>query len=153
MYCSACGAAVAQGLSYCNHCGAKLGGERGEGDGKSSELRPEFLVSAMVGAFVLSLFGLSLLMLVMKSVLAEPFVLAITMLTFTLLLLLEGVLLWLLLRRTGISKAKRGAAPPSEQTTKELDAARARSLPEGVPSVTEQTTRAFDPVYVERKSK
>ena len=47
MYCSACGAAVAQGLSYCNHCGAKL---KGEGDdGKSSELSPELLVSAMVG--------------------------------------------------------------------------------------------------------
>lgn len=151
MYCSACGAAVAQGLSYCNLCGARLKGEGG--DGRSSELRPEFLVSAMVGAFVLSLFGLSLLMVVMKSVLAEPFVLAITMLAFMLLFLLEAVLLWLLLRRTRISKAGRAAAPSSEQTTRELEAAQARSLPEGVPSVTEHTTRAFDSVYAERKSK
>jgi len=152
MYCSACGAAVAQGLSYCNHCGAKLKGERD--DGRSSELRPEFLVSAMVGAFVLSLFGISLLMVVMRAVLTEPFIIAITMLTFTLLFLLEGVLLWLLLRRTRLSKRMRDAETPSEQTTKELDAARARTLPEGVPpSVTEHTTRAFDPAYVERKSK
>lgn len=151
MYCSACGVAVAQGLSYCNHCGAKLGGERG--DGKSSELRPEFLVSAMVGAFVLSLFGLSLLMVVVKSVLAEPFVIAITMLCFTILLFIEGVLLWLLFRRTRMPKATKDAAPPDGQTTKELDAARAGALPEGVPSVTEHTTRAFDPAYVERKSK
>jgi len=151
MYCSACGVAAPQGLSYCNHCGAKLNAERGEG--KSSELRPEFLVSAMVGAFVLSLFGLSLLMLVMKSVLTEPFVIAITMLSFTLLFFLEGVLLWLLLRRTRIGKAGRDAGAPSEQTTKELDAARARALPEGVPSVTEHTTRAFEPIYTERKSK
>ena len=151
MYCSACGAAVAQGLSYCNHCGAKLKGEMG--DDMSSEMRPEFLVSAMVGAFVLSLFGLSLLLVVMKSVLSEPFILFFGMLSFLLLFLLEGMLLWLLLRRTRISKAARDAATPGGQTTKELDAARAPALPEGVPSVTEHTTRAFDPVYAERKSK
>ena len=151
MYCPACGVAVAQGLSYCNHCGAKLNGR--QGDGRSSELRPEFIVSAMVGAFVLSLFGLSLLMLVMKSVLTEPFVIAITMLSFLLLLLLEGVLLWLLLRRTRISRATSDAAPSGEQTTKELNAAQARALAEGVPSVTEHTTRAFEPIHTERKSK
>ena len=35
----------------------------------------------------------------------------------------------------------------------ELDAAQARGLPEPVPSVTEHTTRAFEPVYNERTSK
>jgi hypothetical protein len=37
--------------------------------------------------------------------------------------------------------------------TKELDAAHARAMPEHVPSVTEHTTRAFDPIYTERTSK
>lgn len=31
MYCSACGAAVAQSLSYCNRGGAKAGGAKGGG--------------------------------------------------------------------------------------------------------------------------
>ena len=39
------------------------------------------------------------------------------------------------------------------QATRELDAAQARVLPEPVPSVTEHTTRAFEPIYNERTSK
>jgi hypothetical protein len=41
----------------------------------------------------------------------------------------------------------------NEQVTKELDAAQPRALPEPVPSVTEHTTRTFEPLYSERKSK
>ncbi len=32
MYCSSCGVAVAQGLSYCNFCGAKLNRDNEESD-------------------------------------------------------------------------------------------------------------------------
>jgi hypothetical protein len=39
------------------------------------------------------------------------------------------------------------------QATNELDAAQARALPQPVPSVTEHTTRAFEPIYNERTSK
>jgi hypothetical protein len=153
MYCSSCGVAVAQGLSYCNHCGAKLGVERGDGAGRSSELKPELLVSAMAGVFILGLAAIALLMLVMRAVFAEPLIIAFTLLSFLLLLLVEGVLIGLLLRRTRGAKATSGAAPSKEQDTKELNAAQARGLPEPVPSVTEHTTRAFEPIYGERKSK
>ena len=68
------------------------------------------------------------------------------------MLSLEAVFIRLLLRR------KRGAEEAGEmllkgQATRELDAAHARVLPEPMPSVTEHTTRAFDPIYVERTSK
>jgi hypothetical protein len=43
-----------------------------------------------------------------------------------------------------------GAA--KEAATKELDAAQARALPEPVPSVTEHTTRSFEPIYSKRKA-
>lgn len=59
MYCSSCGVAVAQGLSYCNYCGAKVGGAKGETRIKSSEVKPELLVSAMVAVFVLGLVAIS----------------------------------------------------------------------------------------------
>ena len=40
-----------------------------------------------------------------------------------------------------------------EQMIKELGEAQGRVLPEPVPSITEHTTRAFEPIYSERKSK
>ena len=70
MYCSSCGASVVQGLSYCNFCGAKLSGEKGDSLIKTTELRAESLIiSAMVGLFVLGLLAITVLMGVMKAVL------------------------------------------------------------------------------------
>ncbi|MGH9930159.1 MAG: hypothetical protein ACREA9_13180 [Pyrinomonadaceae bacterium] len=155
MYCSTCGVAVAQGLSYCNYCGAKLNGEKGDSVSKSSEVRPEFLVAAMVVVFVLGLVAITMLVGVMKSVLNlnVPLALAIGLLSFLLMLLLEGVFIRLLFRRQHSAEEVGDTALLQEQTTKELIAAQERVLPEPVPSVTEHTTRAFDPIYIEQKSK
>jgi hypothetical protein len=60
--------------------------------------------------------------------------------------LVESVFTWQLLSR------KRGAEETGDTATKELYAAQARVLPEPVPSVTEHTTRAFEPIYTDRKS-
>ncbi len=155
MYCSSCGVAVAQGLSYCNYCGAKLNGKKGDRVIKSSEIRPESLVGGMVVVFVFGLGAITLLMGMMKSVLNlnVGLILAITLLSFLIMLLLEGVFISLLLRR------KRGAAEAGDtvllqqQATKELDASQVRVLPEPMPSVTEHTTRTFEPIYNERTSK
>jgi hypothetical protein len=155
MYCSSCGVAVAQGLSYCNYCGAKLSGVKGDNLIKSPEVKPELLVSAMAGVFILGLVAITMLMGMMKSVLDLPVerVLAFALLPFLIMLLLEGVFLRLLLRR------KRGTAEVGDsvrlkgQATKELDAAQARALPEPVPSVTEHTTRTFEQIYNDRTSK
>ena len=156
MYCSTCGGAVAQGLSYCNHCGAKVGGAKDDGAVKSTELRPEFLVSAMVGLFVLGLVAIAVLTGVLKAV-ADfdfPILLAVTMLSFLLMLIVEGVLVGLLLGgRRRAKKAEAAERRLKEQVTRELGEAQARVLPEPVPSVTEHTTRSFEPIYVERKSK
>ncbi len=155
MYCSTCGVNVAQGLSYCNYCGATLSGAKGETRIKSPEVKPELLVSAMVVVFVLGLVAITMLIGMMKSVLAlnAGQILAFTLLSFLIMVFLEGVFIRLLLRR------KRGAEEAGDtvlskgQATKELDAAQARALPEPVPSVTEHTTRAFEPIHRERKSK
>jgi hypothetical protein len=147
MYCSACGVSVVQGLSYCNHCGAKLGGEK---VAKSSEVKPESLVWAMVAVLVFGFVAIVFLMMAMKMVgLEVGQILAFTILSFLIMLLVEGVFTWQLLIR------KRGAATgdtalSNAQTTKELDAAQARVLPEPMPSVTEHTTRTFEPIFIER---
>jgi hypothetical protein len=156
MYCSACGSAVAQSLSYCNRCGAKAGGAKGEGLVRPSELSLDSLVWATVSLFIAGLGVIIGLMAVMKEVVRfDPAViLGITALSFVLLLTVEAVLVRLLL--SGWRRAKEAGAagrPTEELTTRELGEARARVLPEPVPSVTEHTTRTFEPIYRERKSR
>ena len=155
MYCSSCGAAVPQGLSYCNHCGAKLSGARVDDAGESSELRPGYLVFAMMAVFVFGLIAITMLIGVMKTVLAfnEGAMLAFTLLSFLMLVLIEGVFIRLLFRTTRRAEETRTTAVGKGPGTKELDATRARALPEPLPSVTEHTTRTFDPIYNERNSK
>jgi hypothetical protein len=144
MYCPSCGVTVAPGLSYCNHCGAKL--NRGDAIVKSAEVKPELLVNAMVVTFIFGLGAIAVLMGVMKAVLGlrvEP-ILAFMLLPFLLMLVLEGVFMRLLLRRSRGATQTSDKALSNQQTTTELDAAQMRTLPEGMPSVTEHTTRAFE---------
>src|SRR5947208_377400 len=143
MYCSTCGVAVTQGLSYCNHCGAKLNGEKGDRLARHTELRAEaLLMSGMVTVFVVGLLAISAFMWVMKAVLDlnAGQILALTLLSFLIMLLIEGVYIWRLMRSRRDAVEAGGAALSKEQDTQRLDAAQARVLPEGVPSVTEQTT-------------
>ena len=149
MYCSSCGVAVTQGLSYCNYCGAKLSGVGGHKVTKSPEVKPEFLVSSMVALFVMGLIAIMLLMGMMKAVinLNSGQILGVAMLCFLTMLSIEGVLVRLLLRRRSGTETAGETGPLKSQATKELDAAQARALPEHMPSVTEHTTRTFDPAY------
>ena len=155
MYCSTCGSAVAHGLSYCKHCGEKLGGAKGDALDKASEVKPEMLVRAMVMVFIFGLGAITVLMSVMRRLPDFDFgrIMAVTLLSFLIMIGLEAVFVWLLLRRRGGVKAADNSTLSKEPTTKELDAAQARALPEPLPSVTEHTTRTLDPVYSERKSK
>ena len=155
MYCSTCGVAVAEGLSYCNYCGAKLSGAKGDNPIEPAAVKPETLVAAMVFVFVFGLAAITILMGVMKAVLNSNLglILAFTLLSFLIMLSIEGVIIRLLLRRKRGTEEPRDTVQLKGQSTKELDAAHARALPEPVPSVTEHTTRAFEPVYNERTSK
>jgi len=155
MYCSTCGVAVTQNLTYCNYCGAKLSGAQGENVTKSPEVRPELLVSAMTGLFILGLIAITVLIGVIKTTLDLPVerVLAVALVPFLLMLLIEGVFIRLLFRRKRGAKAASDTVAVKGQATKELDAVQTRALPEPVPSVTEHTTRAFDPIYTDRTSK
>ena len=151
MYCSSCGAAVARGLSYCNHCGAKLNEERATG--KSSEVRPESLVWAMVAVLVFGFVAIMFLMMAMKMVgLNVGQILGFTVLSFLIMLVLEGVFISQLLRRK--REMKTGDTLGSkEKATNELYMTEEHLLPEPTASVTEHTTRAFEPIYREQKPK
>ena len=151
MYCSTCGRAVTPGLSYCNHCGARL--NQGDSDRKSSELQPGLLVSAICALFILGLVALTALMGVMKVILQLPVdqVLAFTLPVFLLMVMIEALLIRLLLQRTKAIEGARGQELSKQQVTNQLEPAQPRSLPENMASVTEHTTRVLDPIPNERK--
>ena len=150
MYCSTCGRAVTPGLSYCNHCGARL--NQGERLGKSAELRPESLVATISAVFILGLTIITILMGVMKVVLGLPVdqVLGFSVLPFILMLVLEGLFIKLLMQRTKV-KGTHGRELSKQQVTNQLEQAQPRELPENMPSVTEHTTRVLEPMSNERK--
>lgn len=149
MYCSACGVAVAKGLSFCNYCGARLPAT--EEALEFREVRPGLLVSAMAGIFVLGLPGIVFLIFMLKAVGLDPQqTMAFAWTSLLLLVALEAVFLFLLLRRKPRKdKSDQGHRFPNPQT-KELDMKHAGVLPEPLPSVTEHTTRAFDPAPRQR---
>ena len=152
MYCSSCGVAVTKGLSYCNHCGVRV--NRSDGVRDSPEVRPEMLVAAMVGTFVFGLVAITILAGVLKNALGLPDGLVLFFgltLPFVLMLILEGIFIRLLLRRRRETDETHRPTLAEGQSTNELDAAQARALPEARASVTEHTTRAFEPVYRDRK--
>jgi hypothetical protein len=149
MYCSSCGGAVTQALSYCNHCGARLKAEKGDDLVKTTELRTNgMIMSAMVGLFILSLPAISLLIVVMKDGLGlnRGEILPFVIMSFIIMLSLEGVLFWQLLFRKRGTEGSGDTERVKGQTTKELDEAKARLLPEPVLSVTEHTTRSLDTI-------
>jgi hypothetical protein len=154
MYCSTCGKAVVQSLSYCNYCGAKLTGENRDNAGKSAEVKPEFLIWGMVAVLIFGIVAIVFLLFAMKMVgLNVGQILAFTIFSFLMMLLVEGVFIWQFISRKRGAEETGGTALSEKRATKELDVAQARVLPEPMPSVTEHTTRAFEPIHNPQKSK
>lgn len=154
MYCSSCGVVVAQGLSYCNYCGAKSSGVNGERLITSPEVKPGTLVFGMAAVLVFGFVAIVFLMLAMKMVgLNVGQILGFTILSFLIMLFVEGVFTWQLVRRKRGADETGETALSKEQTTKQLDGAQARGLAEPLASVTEHTTRTLEPIYNERESK
>ena len=153
MYCSSCGVAVATGLSYCNFCGAKL--TPSDSGTRSAEVKPGTLIAAMAFVFIFGLAAIGFLITILKAVLEMNVgpILGFTSLSFLILLVLEGVFIRLLFQSKPRTKQGSDAREFKALATKELHAAQARGLAEPLPSVTEHTTRAFNPVYRDKPSK
>ena len=150
MFCPACGVSVNQGLTYCKNCGGKLPGKE---ELRPAEPKPENIIVMMVATFIMGLFVISVLMATLKGVLHFEFgpLMAITMLSFLIMIALEGVFIRLLFR--GRQRKDKDATPITAQaTTKQLEAQSQFPL-QSVGSVTEHTTRTFDPVFSERKGR
>jgi len=156
MYCLSCGTAVTPNLSYCNHCGARLTRAKGDSVTKSSELRPETLVSAMATVFIFGLGAIIGLLAMLKIVFDQRgdlgLIIFFTLLGFLMLLLVEGVFAWLLLGRKRSAKEVGDTKASEEHAVKELDDATGRMIPEPGLSVTDHTTRTLEPVVSRHKT-
>jgi hypothetical protein len=149
MYCSTCGVALAKGLSFCNYCGARL--PSSETSLEFREVRPQLLVSAMAALFVLGLPGIVFLIFMLNAArLDSGQVMAFAWTSLLLLVALEAFFVLLLLRRKPLKDEPRYDHQFKGPQTDELEARHAGVLAEPAPSVTEHTTRAFDPIPRER---
>ena len=137
MYCSNCGTPLAQGLSYCNRCGADLR-ERKESSNTAA-------ISAMLTAITLiGVAGLGVMLfgtLVLRRL--DPALIGVFMLfTFLIVSLTEFMLFRNLSRLTSAHESKKYFPAPPVNNEMRLPAA--GNLGEPVPSVTENTTRTLE---------
>ena len=152
MYCSTCGVVVADGLSYCNHCGARIITSNNDNAATSSAVKPELLVRAIVTTFVVGLLAITVLLGVMKAVLGleSGQIMGFAVMSFLMMMFLEGVFLRLLLRRNRGGEERATKELAAGHTTKELGQPQVQALREPLTSVTDQTTRTFEPIYTKR---
>ena len=154
MYCPSCGAASTLGLSYCNRCGTNLSAIKDHGALKPSEAP---INSLMDSTFWVTVFGLGAIVggvAAMKALeFREVFIIAYMILSTVAFLGIYGMHVWQFIRLTSGAKKSRGISEVKEPHTKELSPAPpARVLSEAMPSVTEHTTRTFEPIYIKRKT-
>jgi membrane protein implicated in regulation of membrane protease activity len=109
----------------------------------------------MVGVFIFGLAVITIMMGVMKTVLdlQAGQILGFAVVPFLIMIVLEAVFLRLLFGRRRRTEKAGESVELKGEATKELDAGQARALPEPVSSVTEHTTRAFDPIYTDRNKR
>lgn len=154
MYCQKCGGAINPGLSYCNHCGARIGG-----DGEHIKLSEKSFGLLVCALAVLPLAGLALIIgligLMKKEMGFEnEMIFVFALMSFLLLLASEGALFWLLIhnfKRPKKSVDLPNTAQLNNVEIKGLNEARQGGIYDGFPTVTEHTTRSLDAVPLERK--
>jgi hypothetical protein len=151
MDCHKCGARLVQALNYCNHCGANLSALKVEGDAGTAGVAIDTLLSVIVGTTI-TLLGMALgaLVLMKKGQIDGRLGTALVILTFAALVVVETLLVWRLLHLNSGARKTRAVPQLSDLETEKpapLTGRAIHELAEPVPSVTEQTTRAFEPSY------
>lgn len=151
MYCPTCGNQLAQALSYCNRCGANLGLVKDHGETRTAGVTINSLVWAIVATTIIVLgMGLGSMVLMKDGSIHQGLGTAFVILCFLTLPVVEGILVWQMMRLNRMAKEAGGPAQEKKPLTSKLDAAPERSLSEPVEpiqSITDQTTRSFEPLY------
>ena len=142
MYCSACGTPLAPGLSYCNRCGMSLK-ERQEGS-KTGAITAFLIAITLIGIVGLVIMLGGALTLRKDAGMGEEIVGLFMFMTFFIVALTEFLLVRQLSRLTGSVESKARELPQHHVTQGEFRPDQPRTLPEPLPSVTENTTRTLE---------
>lgn len=151
MYCQACGNAIAHKTKYCNRCGAQLvpTGEVSPDKTPAEKRLDEYLD----GLFWISVFGLGFIiggtLVLSKSGVRDLIVLGYAILSTIVFLINFGFSLWGAISIMRSSKDSKLTMQPGHET-RELGPPKIEPLPIPVPSVTENTTRSFEPLEQKR---
>lgn len=146
MYCQTCGSALTYKTKYCNRCGTQLVPASDVSlDKTPAEKR---LDEYLEGLFWTSVFGLALIaggtVLLHKTNVRDLIVLGYFILSTTVFLINFGFNLWGTLRVMRSSKDAKLTMQPGHDT-RELSPPKIEPLPVPLGSVTEHTTRSFEP--------
>ena len=142
MYCSGCGSPIAPGLSFCNRCGTSLK-ERGES--KTGSITAFLTAITLIGVIGLGIMLGGAVALRIGAQLGEDIVGLFMLMTFSIVGLVELLLCRQLSRLTGTSEKRQSLAPPPQSAIPgEIRSPQPRTLPEPIPSVTENTTRTLE---------
>ena len=154
MYCQACGVAITHSMRYCNRCGTALVTPLEATEIKKSEKR---LDDYLDGLFWITVFGVALTvggMVALKKLLfSDGFIIAFLVLSSSAFLINLALSLWVIYGIVKRSKATRVLVESTIPDTSELEPKQADpgALPP-VSSVTENTTRSFEPIYNKRSN-
>ena len=141
MFCIACGTPLAAGLSYCNRCGTSL---------KEAAASKTIPITAFLTAItLLGLMGLGIMLggaltLKKEANLDEALIGFFMLFTFLIVAVTEVLLIRQLSKLTNAQERKTVEPPPQFIPQPHLHAAPLRTLPEPIPSVTENTTRTLE---------
>ncbi len=147
MYCQACGSAIAQKTKYCNRCGTQLvpAGEVNPDKTPKEKRLDEYLD----GLFWISVFGLGFIIggtvVLTKVGVRDLIVIGYAILSTIVFLINFGFSLWGTLSIMRSSKDGKLTMQPGHDT-RELGPPQIEPLPIPVTSVTENTTRSFEPL-------
>ena len=110
MYCPSCGAALSREMNYCNRCGIDLSVIKGGNNSKTLEKSIESIVWSIVLATATVLGIMVAVMALMKGFqLGGTVVILFMALMFLILLGVNGVLTWQLLRLNSLAREARSA--------------------------------------------
>ena len=147
MYCHACGVALTQPTKYCNRCGAEL--ITSGGALKHQAAFEKRLEGSLDSVFWVSVFGLAIIVggsiLLKKVGFGDLVILVYAVLSSIIFLINLGLNLWSSVSLLRGAK-ERNASIQQTPETAELNAARPEAFITPAHSVTENTTRSFEPV-------
>jgi hypothetical protein len=160
MFCQTCGAECQPGLNFCNRCGAAVN----TAVSVQQQIVPVDIRSPVrvlgVTITLTTLIGLTILFIGLAGLASEHIntdaIAAVGIFSLLFLFGVEVSLIRLMSRLLGAPPEKRRLSLPftKQAATKELYAPPqyAPTLPAGMPSVTENTTRTFSPAYREPRT-